>query len=392
MTQQRHLALERGATAIVVVIFTVLLLVTISVGFIKIMNDEQRRSSDDELSQAAYDTALSGVEDGKRVLAACQADPGGEACRQIQAGTCRTVTDSGIVSAESNGEVYIKSGASSDSGKEYEQAYTCVKINPSTSNYQGSVLHDSSSVVALQPASGRVFDKVTLSWFTRSNAGGADKAELSSSLGDMTLPQLGSSANTMSGNLTAPPLMRVQLMQFESGALDLAKFDQSTFAHTVYLYPKRGTDPAATFVMFDSDTRNSDADTTSPLYAVRCNQQFGFSGGYACRADISVPSIGDNTKRVAYLRISAFYKGASFSVEMKDGATTVPFYNVQPIVDSTGRAGDVFRRVQARVELEDAAAATLYPRATVDTTNDLCKVFSLGTEAEHFSQPTDCRL
>ena len=51
---------ERGATAIVIVIFSVLLLLTVTVGFMRLVVQDQNRSTDSELSRGAYDSALAG--------------------------------------------------------------------------------------------------------------------------------------------------------------------------------------------------------------------------------------------------------------------------------------------------------------------------------------------
>ncbi|MNT89909.1 hypothetical protein D3C72_2307220 [compost metagenome] len=58
---------------------------------------------------------------------------------------------------------------------------------------------------------------------------------------------------------------------------------------------------------------------------------------------------------------------------MLRGATTVPFDGVIAKIDATGRANDLFRRVESTVELEPINFP--YPEAAVDISGNLCKNF-----------------
>jgi Tfp pilus assembly protein PilX len=55
---------EYGATALLVVTFSILILTTISIGFMRLVVQDQNRTNNDELSRGAYGAALAGVEDG----------------------------------------------------------------------------------------------------------------------------------------------------------------------------------------------------------------------------------------------------------------------------------------------------------------------------------------
>lgn len=161
---------ERGATALVIVMFAVLLFITVTVSFMKIMSLEQSRSNDNELSQGAYDSALAGIEDGKRVLAACAADAASDACT-VLAGepTCTTVSAAKIVKAEANGEVYLKTSLGAN-GTDFQQSYTCVKISRNTRDYRGTLKLDESNVVPLTVASSDAFDTVHFYWYAKDPA------------------------------------------------------------------------------------------------------------------------------------------------------------------------------------------------------------------------------
>jgi hypothetical protein len=69
------------------------------------------------------------------------------------------------------------------------------------------------------------------------------------------------------------------------------------------------------------------------------------------------------------------YGGTDFRIE----PVNTKFRDVEPAIDSTGRAADVFRRVKARVQLIDPMVDQLYPRATVDITHNFCKDFGITT-------------
>jgi hypothetical protein len=96
------------------------------------------------------------------------------------------------------------------------------------------------------------------------------------------------------------------------------------------------------------------------------------SGGYACSMSLQLPTpVGGGDASIAYLRLSSFYVGTHFRVSLGG----VQFRGVQPVVDSTGRANDVFRRVQSRVDLYDTSFP--YPDAAVDSAGDFCKDFGV---------------
>lgn len=363
---------ERGVTSLIVVLFSTLLFVVVTVGFMQTMTTEQRASSDDELSRGAYDSALAGVEDGKRVLQACLINHDSASCNAIYTATpkCTTVSDAGFVTAQ-NGEVYIQSNSSNGlTGSDYEQAYTCVKITPDTKDYVGTVSDDASVVIPLRTTS--KVNKLVVSWFMSTDSTNQTTVNLDDPIDtSVSLPAKSAwSSDT-------PPVLRLQLMQFADGNLDLDSFDNVGNGHTVYLYPKR----VGALHAFSSDVRRSGS--LSPE-VVSCSPTFLVT--YACQAEIDLPDPvgGSADNRIAYLRLSSMYNATSFSVAPMYDDASVKFNALQPSIDSTGRAADVFRRVDARVELSDPNDTMLYPRATVDTTNSFCKAFIITDSLDDY--------
>jgi hypothetical protein len=87
---------------------------------------------------------------------------------------------------------------------------------------------------------------------------------------------------------------------------------------------------------------------------------------------------------MAYLRLSTLYNASHFMVKLYNtdtGSSLVRFKGVQPQVDSTGRANDMFRRVQALVELKGVVT---YPEAAVDIAGNLCKNFLITDTESHY--------
>ncbi|MCA9324894.1 hypothetical protein KDA23_02385, partial [Candidatus Saccharibacteria bacterium] len=127
---------------------------------------------------------------------------------------------------------------------------------------------------------------------------------------------------------------------------------------------------------------------------IACNRNFSTTstnGFYACKASITMPNpVGesDGSNRTAYLRVSEVYNpNTMFRLSMWSGANNVPFSAVQPVVDSTGRANDMFRRIGARVDLGSSNIPQI--EATIDLTGSLCKTFSVTDNVNDY-RPGPC--
>lgn len=360
---------EQGAAALIVVIFSVLLLITVSLGFMRLVATDQQRTINDELARGAYDAAIAGVEDGKRVLQACMSSRSAAACTAIADNRCNTVQASTILSADPNfanaKEVLMQNSTGIDGG--FDQAYTCVRINRNTSDLEGTLATDLSRIIPLTTVG--PFTEITISWYRRPISG---TVYLPGLLTDTGLP---AASNWAAVGQVRPPLLRVQLIQYQDGNFTLDHFDQSGGGNTIYLYPKSvGLDATG----FASDSRHTTT-TDELLKAVRCNGSV-LPGEFVCSVRVSLPNpVGatDGANRQAYLRLTSIYgEGTDYNIR----AEGTQFYDVSPAIDSTGRASDVFRRVRARVELVSPQDQSLYPRATVDITRNFCKNFSVSAD------------
>lgn len=386
---------QSGAVSLFIVIFAALLMTVVTVSFIQLMLKEQQQATETDLSQSAYDSAQAGVEDAKRLLLlnrACRNNTADSTinCTAVEnaltpvPGTsetgCDTLAKAGIV-GETNNETVIQQSESDNSAK-LDQAYTCVKIGLDTDDYKGTLSANESDVVPLN-GEGQ-FDAVELNWFSRDDVSSATNdptVGFPSTGTDVSLPPVGSR-----WEFNNPPLMRTQYMQTGS-SFKLSDFDDSqagnkSNANTLFLYPSATGVPNKDFAL---DARRTPSG--APQLA-KCNTSF-IDGEYACTTTLRLPNPidGNTARRGAFLRLSALYNSAHYSIRLKRGSEYVKFNNVQPVVDSTGRANDLFRRIKARVELKGDFT---YPEAALDIEGDLCKNFTITDQEDGFDGTTTC--
>lgn len=197
---------------------------------------------------------------------------------------------------------------------------------------------------------------------------------------------------------TLPPVIKVSLIQTD-GSFKFKDFDTNviygndvrTNSGTLFLRPVKSTvdQPAATHIANSINTGfGGSTISRSTAYAnvlkpagtpgyinpvnspidVACQNTDQMAGDkglpYACTAEIDVPSTigGSVNNSTRFLMLSSLYgkPDTSFSVQLlkceADGSCKiVKFVGVQSKVDATGRANDLFRRIEARVELQDVS-------------------------------------
>lgn len=404
---------QTGAVSLFVVIFATLLITVVTISFLRLMVSDQNKASNNDLSQSAYDSAQAGVEDAKRALLRYQkiCDEGGQAAcdaaaSEINNVACNNALRVGDVVSGSDvsggtgsqtGEVKIQQSTSQGDAS-LDQAYTCVTLNLLTDDYIGSLASGQSKLVPLigkSTTGSTYFDRVQVEWFTSEDIGSSASGTYA-----VNLPGVATSQPLLSQTdwvANRPSVLRTELMQFGSNFI-LSSFDRTTGsgqsnANTLFLYPTSAvTASSETFTSRDSRVSDSDGniqpkDRTDTPLPVHCENNLS-AGGYACRQALVLPEPVGGGNRTAFLRVTPYYNATHFRVTLYNGAGTVQFNGVQPEVDSTGRANDVFRRVVSRVDLIDTSFP--YPDGAVDVTGSICKNFAVTDTAYIASTGTAC--
>ena len=361
---------KSGAAAFYVVIFTTLLLSVIVLSFIRIMLSEANKSSNNDLSNSAYDSALAGVEDAKIALVRYHQclDQGYSADSSAADGSCQKIIwamqnaaatgDCDVISKilgrnnYAGGEVIVQESSAADTSATMDQAYTCVKISEELDDYRSNV--SSSNRVRIIPLRATDMDKVTgvaINWFSNGSTHSGYNA---------TSSKLPTKSNYISSRYI--PIIGLDFFQtdqtFTLGQLSINNGNIGTDHVSVLLQPNSssGTTRLSSSTLLDA----SDKSDNYPL-SVNCNN----SGEFKCQAVFQFPAPFSGGKRSianSLLRIELPYgdTDADFSITLCTGTdlnslcnSTTRFVGVQAQIDSTGRANDVYRRVDSRIELVD---------------------------------------
>lgn len=382
---------QSGAVSLFVVVFAMLIITVITLSFLRLMVADQGQSTNANLAEGARNSAMAGVEDAKRALLEfkkCAGDSGASSteCAEIENRLSSDVCNYAIHGAQlvdssseqggvggQPGEILVQQ---SEGDKDLDQAYTCVKIKLNTDNYIGSASLHETRIIPLVGVS--KFNKIRLEWFSM------DDLQSTQNQGAVDVPTnnskpLPSGQQVSHWPSNRPSVMRTQLMQFGE-TFRLSDFDEmdgsSSNANTLLFYPL-ASGISSGEASFSDDIRGVPRLNSSAPFGVGCSQEMP-AGGYACSVTINLPSPidGDADSRVAYLRLVPFYNSSHFRVTLIGGANSVvQFKAVQPEVDSTGRANNVFKRVASRVDLYGDGSG--YPNAAVDLSGNFCKDFSV---------------
>lgn len=378
---------KRGAVSIYAVIFLTLMFGIITMSFVRIIINESISTVNADLYKSAYDSAMAGVEDAKIAVLkyhdcisqgyTANKNAGVSSCPRIiyemQQGiatnSCDTVAnvlgrEIGKESTQYSTIIQETQSTSNKGSSSYmEQAYTCVKITEETDDYLTTLsAADSTRIIPLHSADLTNVDAIEFSWYSDVNA--SDNS---------TKYMIGSSSSTTTlrnnSEQYAPPIVTFEIFQTDSssgapyysvGELSVNNGKSTGTDHAMLIFePRDGSGKnvvAASTVLDRSDKYDNDLIITDCKAGER----------YACTTTIMLPPTYRGTPRAAattFLKVSLPYNRPSTDISVSlcknwngtdnkcDGYTTLT--GVQAAIDSTGRANDLYRRVEARVELVD---------------------------------------
>lgn len=294
--------LRQNQTGMVAIMTTMILMIVISLivlGFSQIVRRNQRQVLDAQLSSQAFYAAESGINLAKEALSS------NSAYEKTACGTDSTITD------------YAVDGTN--------VAVTCLLISPANNLVFDSV-SSTSKVSLIEPTSGGV-DSIFINWQSITDG------NVSASCGAFSVfPAQGAwSCNQ--------PVLRVDLVPL-GGSLSIDSVRDTQF--TAFLHPQR-LGGASTPVSWGSATGNN----KGRIQNVICNDTTNTDKVRKCSAQIQSLPGGARYG----IRMMSIYGDAKVEVHVRSGGVQPTLRGGQVVVDSTARAVDVLKRVQARVSV-----------------------------------------
>lgn len=332
---------ESGFASLLIAMVLILVLSLMTVGFAFLMNKAQRSALDKQLSSQAYYAAESGVNDATKAIAA-----GYNAAKTV----CGT---SGVVGGQS-GASYLNDNKV---GTSTEAEYTCLLIDmlPKSLEY-GSINTDSNEVITLRGSDPTGADQtiktIKFSW--------------QDAQGSTSFPTTPGTYPTSANWGTNTGMLRASITQILPGLGDAAH----TFVTGYFsAYPLRTATP------------------TAPSSPITDTQLFGagaaLNGG--CHTSntpryCSITITGLNATNYL-LRLNSIYRNSQVTITAYGGTGSVSTSNQlnlkesQAMIDSTGKAQDVLRRIQVRVPLKNTYD---YPTYAAEAAGGICKQISVA--------------
>lgn len=361
---------EKGIVSILSVIFFIILMSIIAVSFLRIVTNEQEQVIQDDLSKGALAAARSGVEDAKRALLLCRTKTGparADCYNALQNDACPGIFATAVMRSDlalqTNPDGSIKVGDPSPDNNNNER-YTCVTLSQNTPDYTGIMSEGLGDFIPLRGTG--AFNQVQISWHQTALDGPA------------AIPPAGAiSADTNPRRTEWPAsgtryiaMPRIQLMRFDT-AQSLSVQDNNAVG--AFLVPNNGGSQTVNVsdVAPNGMPKRAAVNCMTPLPQL----------GYSCTAVLNLNFAQPATSQY-FLFIKSFYATARYKVELLNNGAPTMFMDVQPEVDSTGAAANVYKRVLSRIQYQ---ADTFFTSNSIETGMSVCKNFSVTND--NFTNP-----
>jgi hypothetical protein len=284
----------------------------------------QRQTLDRQLSTQAFYAAESGVNDAVKAIEGDLAASG-------------TLIDIDYVA--NCGGFIAATSLNPDLGGGVK--YSCLLVDPTPTTWEGTVGDSTSRTTPLRDKNGGAISSVTISW--QANDGNSD------------FSTCGANFDPEATRTCKTPILRFDLVPTTT----TTRAALNANVMTGFLVPASAGSSSFAFAPSQVAIKQTIAcsSTNTPKY---------------CKATITMAS----PQTGYYLRIKSVYGSSSVTVSAQDAATNkYELKDAQIVIDSTGKANDVLRRIQVRVPFSGALDI---PEFAIQSGDTICKQLTVS--------------
>jgi len=327
-------SVRRSQAGMVSIMTTMVLMIVISLivlGFAQLSRRNQRETLDRQLSTQAFYAAESGVNDVRELI------------KDTIASGSLAIPEKTECADTGPAGFYASLNPTIDADKDVR--YTCMLVDPSPEELRYSDVGTTSIIVPLISANSNNFSTVKIDW--QSKLGSTPIAGCPTTTDAVFSPTTSWSCGY--------GVLRVDLVPVAGGTLNADGLRDSTM--TVFGVPF-----------------SSGGITSAPYAASSANNN---RRGIQCNNDGCSLTITGLSQNAYYLRISSIYRSAALQISGANASgANLEMTGAQAVIDATGKAQDVLRRIQVHVPLRATSENQLSDYA-VQSTDSICKRFAV---------------
>ncbi len=332
-----HNKRQQGFVAIFSVLIIMGILALLVIGFSNITRQAQRRTLDDHLSSQAFYAAESGVSVAEEYLAGQDLS------------TFANKTD--CLGGGHDGN-FVEDMYKVDEDRGITITCLTIDVNPGDLEYSAiPVVGSGEPVVSFVKFNAGTVDSLNFEW---------DSPQDKEGIGNHNRPSLLSYGEW--GNDVG--MIRVDLVPANT-------FERSQLVNrtrTFYLYPTLNTSAGTTH------QATGGVNNQGEVFLNTCSNDI--NEAYRCKATVGIPGGED----AYYMRVQSYYQQTK--VRVASSNPTARMTGGQAVIDSTGRANDVYRRIQVRIPIspDNSYSQGLHEPFALLTSGSICKLL-LGVPA-----------
>jgi Tfp pilus assembly protein PilX len=337
---------QEGVVSLLVTMVLMIVVSLIALGFAQVARRNQGQQLDQQLSTQAFYAAESGVNDAAQIVTTELNAPNNVPANNLSRTTC---------TAGGYNNVYLPLNTHAALGTNAENvSYTCVLINPTPGAIQTDI-STTSKIIPVNATSN--ITGINLMWSTKKTT----TTPANSCPTSVKLPTATAWGNCGMG------VLRVDLVPVDNSAptnaTTLAK-EALTFFVVPMAPGGAGSTNTVTYGGASSSTSN-----TNNIVGVDCQNT-----GPNCTVKINTAGY---THQAYDMRVSSEYEDSALEVTATGATGALPLSGAQVVIDATGKAQNVVRRIQVYVPI--GVESNQLSDYAIESTDSICKRYVVMT-------------